>query len=245
MPKYFVDSSNIKEDTILITDDNFHHIKNVMRFNLQDELTIGNKENINYKCVIEEIGKDFIKAKILETFMANTEPSIEVVLFAPLIKGDKMELVIQKAIEIGATKIIPIYTKNCVVKLEAEKKTTSKLERWNKIAESASKQSGRGVIVSVEMPMDFKNALSFAKENFEINIIPYEKEQSINIKTALRDNTFSGIGIFIGPEGGFDKDEIALSEQFNVVSVSLGQRILRSETASIVSIALVIYELEL
>ncbi len=242
MPKYFVDKSNIKDATIVIEDRNFHHIKNVMRAKIGDQLLVGDKENGMYKCFVAEISANFITANIVEVFAADTEPAVDIVLFAPLIKGDKMEWVIQKAVEIGIAKIIPIYTQHCVVKLESEKKIASKVERWNKIAESAAKQSGRGITVAVADPMKFADAMEFADAALDVIAIPYEKEDTQTFKKMLRENQFTSLGIFVGPEGGFAAEEIAIAEKFGAMVVTLGKRILRSETASIVATALAVHE---
>ncbi|OON93022.1 MAG: hypothetical protein ATN31_07380 [Candidatus Epulonipiscioides saccharophilum] len=243
MPKYFVDKSNIKDGCIIINnDENVHHIKNVMRAKIGMEIYIGDKENNNYKCSISEIDKESLTLKIIENIEIDVEPAIDVVLFASIIKGEKMEWVIQKAVELGVAKIIPMITKHCVVKIESEKKAYAKVERWNKIAESAAKQSGRGITVEIANPIKLNEALKLAKDNLDANVIPYEKENAQTYKSFLCNTKMKSLGIFIGPEGGFATEEIELAEQFGVIPVTLGKIILRSETASIASVAIAIYE---
>ena len=243
MAKFFVSPQNISEDKIIIDDENVNHIKNVLRLQIGDEITINDRQGHDYKCIISEIEHCKIIASIDCVADSLAEPGIEAVLFQSLIKGEKMEWVIQKAVEIGVTKIVPICTTRCVVKLENPKKMASKIERWNKIAESAAKQSGRGVVPEVTLPMNFKESLVYAKEQGLCTIIPYEKEYEIGIRKVLQNNRSDSFGLFIGPEGGFTEEEVKEAIGQGVHSVSLGNRILRSETASLVTLANIMYEM--
>ncbi len=244
MPKFFVEPSAIIDKDIILSDDNYNHIKNVFRQSCGDEILINDRQGNDYKCIIKTIEKDKLIATIKETIPTNTEPLIEVVLFQSLIKGEKMEYVIQKAVELGIAKIVPIYTSRCVVKLEGEKKTTAKIERWNKISEAASKQSGRGKVPKITLPMTFKEGLQFATTDLDINIIPYEKEKNHAIKNVLQTINGTSFGIFIGPEGGFSEEEIQLAISLNVKPITLGNRILRSETASLAVISNLMYQMD-
>ncbi|OOB76782.1 MAG: hypothetical protein BEN19_04070 [Epulopiscium sp. Nuni2H_MBin003] len=242
MPKYFVNKENIHQDIVQITGENFHHIKHVMRYNIDDKLLVSDGDNTDYYCQIAKVDTETIQATILETIVSDTEPKIDVTLFQPLIKGEKMELVIQKAVELGVSRIIPTYTKRCVVKLD--KKVNSKIDRWNKIAEAAAKQSGRGKVPEVTLPMSFIEALDYAKNNININFIPYENETQSTFKIPTsKIPTSNSFGIFIGPEGGFEQNEIDLAMQHNVSVITLGKRILRSETASIVALTIIMHEM--
>lgn len=243
MPKFFVAKSSVLEDEIIIQDENVNHIKNVLRLSSGDNLLINDRQGKDYKCIISLIENNVIKAKIMEASDSTVEPVIETVLFQSLVKGEKMELVIQKAIEIGVTKIIPICTSRCVVKLENAKKTASKVERWNKIAESAAKQSGRGIVPIVPEPLTFKQALEYAAEHLQAACIPYEKERENTIRAFLTSTNANSFGIFIGPEGGFTEEEIAAAKESEVASITLGPRILRSETAGLVVLANMMYEM--
>lgn len=245
MVKCFVDPENVKEEEIWITGGDVNHLKNVLRLPVGKEILINDRQGHDYKCIIRQIDSDVIKTSIEEKMIANTEPPVYTILFQSLIKGEKMEFVIQKSIEIGVSTIVPIICDRCVVKLESEKKIQSKVERWQKIAESAAKQSKRGVIPQILKPITYREALLYGKDHLEALCIPYENEQSCHLKAFLKKEVAAtSIGIFIGPEGGFTEAEVEEAMNQNVVPVSLGKRILRSETAGLVTLANVMYEME-
>ena len=243
MAKFFVDQQAIQGETILITGTDVNHIKNVLRLNENEEILINDRQGHDYQCIISKMGTDAVYAKIEQVITCESEPVVETVLFQSLIKGEKMEFVIQKCIEIGVTKIIPVFTERCIVKIESDKKMQTKLDRWNKIAESAAKQSKRGIIPEVAKPLLYKEALAFAKQNLEVTCIPFENEQAYHIKTFLRSTSAESIGIFIGPEGGFTEEEIMRAKQEDILPITLGKRILRSETAGLVVLANIMYEM--
>lgn len=243
MAKFFVNAQNISEKQIIIDGENVNHIKNVLRLQIGDEIIINDRQGHDYKCIINAIEQGTIIALIDSVTHSLSEPQVEVILFQSLIKGEKMDWVIQKAVEIGVTKIIPICTTRCVVKIENPKKTISKVERWNKIAESAAKQSGRGVVPEVFAPITFLEGLNYAQQNDLCALIPYEKEYEVGIRKVLNSTEAKSFGIFIGPEGGFTEQEIQEALHQGVHSVSLGNRILRSETASLVTLANIMYEM--
>lgn len=242
MPKYFTEPENIKDGFIEIFSDEAKHILNVMRMEIGDKLTICDGQSNDYLCRICETGKNCLKAKIEETTKSESEPKTKITLYQGLPKSDKMELIIQKCVEIGVCRIVPVITERAVVKIEKGAKEDKKTERWQKIAESAAKQSGRGIIPAVERPMKFKDAIEEAVKNGEA-IIPYENEKDRGLKEFVKNSKAENIGIFIGPEGGFDTKEIEFSVENGVMSVTLGKRILRTETAGIVTSAIVLYEL--
>lgn len=243
MAKFFVNTQNISAAEIIIDDENVNHIKNVLRLQIGDQITINDRQGHDYKCIISAIEHCRIIASIESVTNSLAEPNVEAILFQSLIKGEKMEWVIQKAVEIGVTKIIPICTIRCVVKLDNPKKMGTKVDRWNKIAESAAKQSGRGIVPEVTAPMYFNESIAYAKEQALCTIIPYEKEYEIGVRKVLQNTTSKSFGIFIGPEGGFTEEEINKAIDEGVHSVSLGNRILRSETASLVTLANIMYEM--
>ena len=242
MPKYFTEPENIKDGFIEIFSDEAKHILNVMRMEIGDTLTICDGQRNDYLCRICETGKNCLKAKIEETTKSESEPKTKITLYQGLPKSDKMELIIQKCVEIGVCRIVPVITERAVVKIEKGAKEDKKTERWQKIAESAAKQSGRGIIPAVERPMKFKDAIEEAVKNGEA-IIPYENEKDRGLKEFVKNSKAENIGIFIGPEGGFDTKEIEFAVKNGVMSVTLGKRILRTETAGIVTSAIVLYEL--
>ena len=242
MPKYFTEPENIKDGFIEIFSDEAKHILNVMRMEIGDTLTICDGQSNDNLCRICETGKNCLKAKIEETTKSESEPKTKITLYQGLPKSDKMELIIQKCVEIGVCRIVPVITERAVVKIEKGAKEDKKTERWQKIAESAAKQSGRGIIPAVERPMKFKDAIEEAVKNGEA-IIPYENEKDRGLKEFVKNSKAENIGIFIGPEGGFDTKEIEFAVENGVMSVTLGKRILRTETAGIVTSAIVLYEL--
>ena len=242
MPKYFTEPENIKDGFIEIFSDEAKHILNVMRMEIGDTLTICDGQSNDYLCRICETGKNCLKAKIEETTKSESEPKTKITLYQGLPKSDKMELIIQKCVEIGVCRIVPVITERAVVKIEKGAKEDKKTERWQKIAESAAKQSGRGIIPALERPMKFKDAIEEAVKNGEA-IIPYENEKDRGLKEFIKNSKAENIGIFIGPEGGFDTKEIEFAVENGVMSVTLGKRILRTETAGIVTSAIVLYEL--
>lgn len=241
MPKFFVSRENIDDHTITLEGENARHIGNVLRAKIGDVITVGDGEGRDYECEITEITKKAVVAKITDIFTNDNEPSVKLTLYQALPKADKMELVIQKCIEIGIDRIVPVKTEHAVVKLEG--KEDKKLQRWNKIAESAAKQCGRGKIPVVDNVMTFKEAVSEAAE-LDGAIIPYEKEKENSLKTFAKAFDGKSIGIFIGPEGGFSNEEIDFALSKGVKSVTLGKRILRTETAGLVTAVILLYELE-
>ncbi len=241
MPKFFVSKENISDHIVILDGDNAKHISSVLRAKKGEEITVCDGEGMDYTCEITEIEKNKITAKITDIFSNNSEPNIKITLFQALPKSDKMELVIQKCIEIGVDLIVPVKTEHCVVNLKG--KEDKKIQRWNKIAEAAAKQCGRGKIPKVENVMSFKSAIKKSK-NLDLTIIPYEKEKENTLKSFCKGFKGNSIGIFIGPEGGFSLDEINFAKENGVKSVTLGKRILRTETAGLVASVILLYELE-
>lgn len=245
MARFFIDPSQIQDNHIQIVDQDVKHIRDVLRLEEGAEILICDGQGIDYKCIIKDIGKQFIIATIAEKDFSKTEPQIKATLFQSLIKGDKFEWVIQKAIEIGVYQIIPMTSTNCVVKVEGTKKMDTKLQRWNKIAESAAKQSGRGIIPKILHPMDYTNAVNLCSQ-MDLAYIPYEKEDSLSLRTYLersKSEKVKTIGILIGPEGGFTQEEVYEAQTHKIQPVTLGQRILRSETAAVVSLSNTLYDM--
>lgn len=240
MPKFFVTKQQI-ENQIIITGEDAKHIKTVLRMKEGEKLTICDGEGMDYICRIASIEKDRIFTDILEKQYCESEPSVKITLFQGLPKVDKMEFIIQKCIEIGVECIVPVATEHSVVKLE--KKEQKKLERWQKIAEAAAKQSGRGKIVKIGKLLSFQEALQECQK-LDNAIIPYEKEQKRTLKEFIAEVKGKKIGVFIGPEGGFSPKEIAQAIEYHVEPVTLGKRILRTETAGMVTTAILIYELD-
>ena len=241
MYHFFAEHENIHDSYIDIVGSDVNHIKNVLRFKEGDKLLISSGDNVDYECSIASMSDEYIRADILSKDEQGKELPSRIILFQGLPKADKMELVIQKCIEIGVDSIVPVKTEHTVVKLDG--KEEKKISRWNKIAESAAKQCGRGKIPVVENVMTFKQAVEKAK-SLDMAIIPYEKEEKNTLKAVTKEFKGTSIGVFIGPEGGFSSDEIALAGENGITSVTLGKRILRTETAGLVTSVILLYELE-
>ena len=243
MYQFFVEDAQISITDVVIEGSDVNHIKNVLRMKCGEKIRISSATGRNFFCSVAEISNDFVRAEILEELEDNTELPNKIYLFQGLPKSDKMELIIQKAVELGVHEIIPVAMKNCVAKLE-DKKAVSKIARWQEIAKSAAKQSKRSLIPTVQMPLSYKLAVQQAKE-LDVVLVPYENERGMQatreVMAAIKPG--QSIGIFIGPEGGFDGSEIELVRE-DAQLISLGNRILRTETAGLATLAMLIYQLE-
>ncbi|MEE0840209.1 MAG: RsmE family RNA methyltransferase [Acutalibacteraceae bacterium] len=241
MYNFFVDKNKAYDDGYLIDGTDYNHIINVLRMRENDRFLVScdGKSDL---CEIVSFDGESVNVKIIEAdFCANELPT-ELYLFQGLPKSDKMELIIQKTVELGVSKIYPVEMKNCVVKLE-EKKKLSKISRWQSIAESAAKQSKRNVIPQICEVISFDKMLEVSKE-LDLLIVPYENQKGMNSLKNVFKSVRSGmkIGVLIGPEGGFSEKEINKISSESAMLVSLGRRILRTETAAIVGIsALMLY----
>jgi 16S rRNA (uracil1498-N3)-methyltransferase len=248
MPKFFVQNENIKNNEINIIGEDVNHIKNVLRKKVGDKLTVCNSDiSIDYLCEIVELKENTIKCNILEKLKTNSESNIKVTILQGLPKADKMELVIQKAIELGVYDITPVEMKRCVVKL-TDKDKTKKLQRWQKIAEVAAKQSGRNIIPKINDVISVKNICNLYAE-YDIVIVAYENEKENKLKYELERLKASKkenlkIAILIGPEGGIDEEEIDLLKKSGSKIVTLGNRILRTETVALNVLSIIMYEFE-
>lgn len=246
MQKFFIETNQIDNDKITIIGPDVKHIVNVLRMKKAEEILIGDKETLkNYIVKIEEIEKEKIITSIVEILNTNTESNVEIDLYQGLPKADKMELIIQKTTEIGISNIIPVDMVRCVVKLD-EKDAKKKIERWQKIAEGAAKQSKRDIIPKIENKLKLKEVANKIKE-YDIFIVAYEEEGTKTLKQVLKeleDKNNYKIGILVGPEGGIDSKEIENLKENGAIIVTLGKRILRTETAPIAMVSNILYELE-
>lgn len=243
MYQFFVEDAQISEKDVIIEGSDVNHIKNVLRMKCGEKIRISSASGRNFCCELAELSGEIVRADIIEELEEDTELPNKIYLFQGLPKNDKMELIVQKAVELGVHEIIPVAMKNCVVKLD-EKKSTSKVNRWQEIAKSAAKQSKRSLIPTVAMPLSYKLAVERAKE-LDIVLVPYENERGMQATREVLAAIEPGksIGIFIGPEGGFDMTEIEIVKE-GAHLISLGNRILRTETAGLATLAMLIYQLE-
>lgn len=244
MQHFFVTPAQVKGEYIYIEGSDVNHIKNVLRMKIGEEVQISDGNNQKYLCAIESMSAEEVCLIIKENMIADNELPSKIYLFQGLPKSDKMELIVQKAVELGAYEIIPVATKRAVVKLD-EKKASKKVERWNSIAESGAKQSGRNRIPAVKSVLTFKEAIRYAKE-LDVVLIPYELAEGMQeTKNIISDiQPGQSIGVFIGPEGGFETEEVEFAMEQGAKPITLGKRILRTETAGLTTLSILMYHLE-
>ena len=249
MYHFFVESYQLAPDykTVEITDSDYNHIAHVLRMKVGEQFSVsirGDEDGKEIFYEIQEINESSVIGKLMFIEEGGHELPSKIYLFQGLPKVDKMELIVQKAVELGAFEIIPMATKRCVVKLD-EKKAVSKIKRWQAISEAAAKQSKRAIIPNVHMPMTMKEAVAYAKE-MDVKLIPYENAEHMDETKNLIEGIKPGesIAVFIGPEGGFSEDEIALCKDNDIKPITLGKRILRTETAGFTIMSVLMYHLE-
>lgn len=244
MQHFFVDASQVSDSMIQIEGSDVNHMKNVLRMRIGEEVTVSDGQGKEYLCEVQNFEEAQVQLKILETKISDTELPSKIYLFQGLPKQEKMELIVQKCVELGIYAVVPVSMKRCVVKLDA-KKGAKKVERWNGIAASAAKQSGRGIVPEVMPVMSYKEALERAK-NLDVILVPYECAKGMAYTKELIQSVKPGqsVGIFIGPEGGFDSDEIKLAKEVGGQIVTLGKRILRTETAGLALLSVLMFHLE-
>ena len=244
MQRFFVTPDQVGEDKIRIQGSDVNHMKNVLRMRPGEEVMVSDGNNRQYRCRVEDYPDGEAVLAILEAGLVDTELPSRIYLFQGLPKQEKMELIVQKAVELGVCQVIPVQTRRCVVKLDA-KKAAKKVQRWQQIAESAAKQAGRGYIPAVSEVMTFQEALAFS-EALDIRLIPYELADGMEGTRKILDGIRprQSVGIFIGPEGGFEKEEVGRAVEAGAMPITLGKRILRTETAGIAVLSILMYRLE-
>lgn len=247
MYKFFITQNQIDEKTATILGEDVNHISNVLRLKKNDNIILCNRDKgSSYNTEIIEISKEYIRCSIINKILETVESSVSVDIYQGIPKADKMEYIIQKATEIGVKNIYPVSMERCVVKLDS-KTETKKIERWNKIAEVAAKQSKRDFIPKVENVIKIENICQNTSK-YDIILIAYENEESNTLKKELKNldkNKELKIAVVIGPEGGIAQNEIERLILSGAKVVTLGKRILRTETASLVVLSNIIYEFEL
>ncbi|CCX65369.1 MAG: 16S rRNA (uracil(1498)-N(3))-methyltransferase [Lachnospiraceae bacterium] len=243
----FADPSDVQDELLTITGPEVNHIRNVMRLKPGEEISVSiGGDGKEYRYGIESYTEDSVLCRLRFVKDKEVELPVKVLLFQGLPKADKMDLIVQKAVELGAAEIIPVSMERCVVKLDAGK-AAKKTARWQTIAESAASQSRRSIIPRVLAPMSMKEAVEYAKEQTEVRVIPYElQEDDGSVKQYLESlKEGQSVSIFIGPEGGFAPGEVELAKEAGIRPISLGRRILRTETAGLAILSWLIYILEI
>ena len=244
MYHFFVTPQQVRDKAVYINGPDVNHIRNVLRMKEGDALLVSDGEGTDYHCEIAGLSDDEVVLRITEIAESGTEPAVRFYLFQGLPKADKFEYIIQKTVELGVHEVIPVHTERTIVRYD-EKKKKAKAERWNKIAESAAKQSHRGIIPEVKPVMSFKEALAYAA-SLDLLLIPYEnyKDMQATRKIIAGVRPGQSIGIFIGPEGGFEQAEVERAIDAGAVPISLGNRILRTETAPLMLLSVLTFQLE-
>ena len=247
MPQFFIKKENIREDKIFITNkSDINHITNVLRHKKKDKLIFSGPENFVYEAEINLIQADLIEAKITDKYFSDKTLKINITLAQSVIKSQKQDFLIQKATELGVKTIIPVVSKNTVVKFDSEKDKLSKIQRWQKIVYESAKQCKRGDLAEIKPVSSFDEVVNL--EGFDLKIVCSEKENTVSVKQFLSKNKVdknADILLVIGPEGGWDNKEINKFAEKGFASVSLGKLIYRAETAATFAISHIIYEYEL
>ena len=246
MHRFFIDTHQINfiQNRIIIENEDVKHISRVLRLKEKDKVEICDGKNTEYICEIQSIDKNSVSLSIIGKEQSFKEPPIKTVLYQGSPKGDKMNLIIQKTVELGITEIIPVKMKRTIVQF-GDKDKQKKVDRWQRVALEAAKQSKRGIVPAVHFPLNFGQALEHSKKN-QLNIMPYENENKKGFRTvmeSLNKDNIDKIGIWIGPEGGLAEEEVAKAINNKVHLITLGPRILRTETAGFITLSLIMYEL--
>ncbi len=245
MYRFYISEEQLVENEITIVGGDVNHIRNVLRLQEGDWVVACNGKGRDYVSRIYALEKDQVVLHVEKVQETGTELYTKITLFQGVPKKEKMEFIIQKAVELGVYEIVPIMTKRCVVKLTDEKKIKKRQERWQAIAEAAAKQCDRGIIPNVHEPVSIEEAFDMAR-SLEYNMIPYELQEGIDhsreiVAHACRQET---VGIFIGPEGGFEEMEVEHAVACGIEPLTLGKRILRTETAGMALLAIMMFQMQ-
>lgn len=241
MHRFFADASCIDDNVITVTGDDVQHISRVLRLKCGDCIEICDMCGTDYLCTVSSVSKTAVTANIIKKMPNSSESNLNITLYQGIPKGDKLDFIIQKSVELGAKRIVPVVMQRTVVKF---KNAALKTERQRKIAAEAAKQSKRGIIPKVSSPICFDDMINEIKNSAALSILAYENEEQTDIKSVLKNNgDMTDINIIIGPEGGFEDDEIKSAKEANINIVTLGPRILRCETAPVAVISAAMYEL--
>lgn len=241
MARFFVGLKDIdiKNNNIVLIGENFHHLKNVLRLKVGDSIVVCDGNQNDFISIIQSINKENVKLNIIKSEINNREPNLDLVLYQSVPKSDKMDFIVQKAVELGVKRIVPFISERTIVKLKTNKDAEKKVDRWQKIATEAAKQSQRGIIPYIDQIVPLKTAL-LDSLNSDISILPYEKNNTGNFRSIFTKSEYKSISVLIGPEGGFELNEIQSASDIGIKIISLGPRILRTETAGVVCSAILL-----
>ena len=244
MPRFFVPTENFDGQSVKITGDDAYHIARALRMAVGDEVTVADMQGRQHICRLTKIRDEACECEILATEEGNTESPAEITLYMGYPKGDKLEVVIQKSVELGASRIVPFESSRCVKKPKSEK-IEKQNARLSRIAEEAAKQCGRSILPKVMPPVSFAEAISEAREA-DIPLFCYEGDGTVSLKSALADAVEKRtVSVIVGCEGGFSEKEAEEARAAGLIPVNLGPRILRCETAPAYVLSAISYVLEL
>ncbi len=244
MPKFFLSDCKFGiSDTVIIDGEDAHHISKTLRMKVGDSLTVTGSDSTDYICTLQSFSSDCVYLKVEDIKVSDAESEIKTSLFQALVKGDKMETVIQKSVELGVCEIYPVAADRSVVKLDKDSER-KKLERWNKIALEASKQCGRGIVPKVHNVISFKECVDKLSE-MDAKCFCYELAEGRTVKDVIKNKIFNSFGFYIGPEGGVSPAEAEYALSKGIEAVTLGKLILRTETAGPAVLAMILYETRL
>lgn len=243
MPKFFIESSeniDFDSDSLIITGDDAAHIVRVLRMKVGEKITVCDCRGFDYTCEILEANSNMVPVKVLERRRSISEPTVNVTLYQGLPKGDKMDFIVQKSVELGVTSIVPVMTLRSVSRPDA-KSLGRKVERWNRIAAEAAKQSGRGILPRVTPTVTFEEAIDQMTAH-DISLMLYEQNGgTLGEHFSNWDSSLSNISVIIGPEGGFDLKEVEYARSRAITTAGMGPRILRTETAPLCALSVIMY----
>ena len=245
MPRFFVNTNEIENNTLFVSGDDARHIARSIRMAVGDEVTLCGEDGLDYICRLTKIRDELCECDIIRSEKSKSEPPYPLTLFMAYPKGDKLETVIQKAVELGASEIIPFVSSRCI-KRPDEKRAEARLERLNRIAEEAAKQCGRAKLPTVSLPLSFEEMLNAAK-TYELALFCYEGDGTRSLKAVLDERSAAPAGVcaIVGSEGGFSPDEAERAIDMGLIPVNLGPRILRCETAPDYVLSALSYKFEL
>lgn len=242
MTRLFIIDLAVDDSFITLDKENSHYISNVLRMREGEELIVVDKDKFEYRCKVNSVSKNSVVLEVIEKSENSTEPKCFITLYQSVSKGERMDLTIQKSVELGVSRIVPVFSSRCVAKSDK----ASKIDRWQKIALEAARQSQRGVVPEVTEPVNFDDALSQASsEGNDVVLFPWEDEKGTTLKQCISGKELKKVAVFIGPEGGYSEDEAINASQSGAVPVTLGKRILRTETAGPAVLAMLLFETEL
>jgi RNA methyltransferase, RsmE family len=243
MHRFFVDRDAIHEDNLTICGEDVKHIYKVLRLRAGDPISVSDGDGFDFLCKIDTIDKDSVLCSIIDKHWNASEPPVKVDLYQGIPKSAKMDIIVQKCVELGVNSVTPVDTERVVVDTDNLKGISNRTARWQRISEEAAKQSCRGAIPIISDPVTFSNVLDRIS-NYDLMLMPYENERNTGLKQVLRGkNNINSIAVLIGPEGGFSEAEVEIALSKGIVPVTLGPRILRTETAGFACLSLIMYEL--